>query len=113
MAECYWIVVGAKPSHVIDETFCSILIDNTNCCYLDCLTFGVSTTRCKPAKQKGFSGGVSVASLMIKSAKGVEKRRKGVNVVGFAYLSLWGGGGGGGVSVLYLNFSLILGTIIS
>ena len=111
MAEGYWIVVGGKPSHVIDETFCSILIDSTNCCYLDCLTFGVSTTRCKPAKQKGFSDGVSATSLMIKSAKGVEKRRKGVSVVGVAYLSLWGGGGG--VSILYLNFSLILGKIIS
>ena len=29
---------------------------------------------------------------MIKSAKGVEKRKKGVSVVGVAYLSLRGGG---------------------
>ena len=35
-------------------------------------------------------------SLMIKSVKGVEKRRKGINAVGVAYLSLGRGGGGGG-----------------
>ena len=53
VAEGYWIAVGAKPSHVVDETFCSILIDIANFCYLDRLTFGVSIARCEPAKQKG------------------------------------------------------------
>ena len=51
---------------------------------------------------------MSAASLMIKSAKLMEKRRKGINAVGVAYLSL-----GGSVSVLYLNLSLILGKIMS
>ena len=58
--------------------------------------------------QRGFDNDVLVASLMIKSTKGVEKMRKGISAVGVSYLSL-----GGGVSVLYLNFSLILGKIIS
>ena len=51
----------------------------------------VTWTRCEPAKQKRGSGGsMSAASPMIKSTKGVEKRRKGVSVVGVAYLSLKG-----------------------
>ena len=49
-----------------------------------------------------------IASRMIKSAKGMEKRRKRISAVGVAYLSL-----GGSVSVLYSNFSLILEKIIS
>ena len=53
---------------------------------------------------------MSTASPMIKSAKGMKKKRKGISAVG--YLSL-GGGGGGGVYVLYSNLSLILGKIIS
>ena len=40
VAEGYWIAVGAKPIHVVDENFCSIPIDGANCCYLDRLTFG-------------------------------------------------------------------------
>ena len=53
MAEGYWITVGAKPSHIVDETFCSIPIYDANCYYLDPLTFGASAARCKLAKQKG------------------------------------------------------------
>ena len=58
--------------------------------------------------KRGSSDGVSAASPMIKSAKGVEKRMKGVSAVEVAYFSL-----GGGVSILYSNFPLILGNIIS
>ena len=39
VAEGYWIAVGAKPIHVVDDTFCSIPTDDANCCYLDRLTF--------------------------------------------------------------------------
>ena len=42
LLEGYWIVVGAKPLHVVDETFYSILIDDANCHYLDRLTSGSS-----------------------------------------------------------------------
>ena len=52
VAEGYWITVGAKPSHVVDETFCSIPTYGANCCYLDRLTFEASDARCKPVKQK-------------------------------------------------------------
>ena len=45
VANGYWIAFGAKPLHVVDETFCSILTDRANCCYLDHLTFGASTAR--------------------------------------------------------------------
>ena len=38
----------------------------------------------------GSGNGVSATSLMIKSAKMVEKRKKGVSEVGVAYLSLMG-----------------------
>ena len=67
-----------------------------------------SAARCEPAKQKRGSGGsMSAASPMIKSTKGVEKSRKGVSVVGVAYLSVKG------ESLFYIsNFSLILGKII-
>ena len=65
----YWIEIAAKLLHVVDETFCSIPIDDANCRYLDRLTIKASTARCKP-KKKGFDGGVSAASPMIKSAKG-------------------------------------------
>ena len=46
---------------------------------------------------------------MIKSVKRVEKRRKGISVVGVAYLSLaGGGGGGGGGGSLYSIFEFLL-----
>ena len=35
-------VVGAKLLHVVNENFCSIPIDDTNCHYLDHLTSGAS-----------------------------------------------------------------------
>ena len=65
--------------------------------------------RCKSAKHKGgFGSGVPTDSLMIKSAKGMEKRRKGISRVGVAYLSLVGS-----PYFLYSNFFLIIGKIIS
>ena len=39
VVEGYWIAVGAKPFHVVDETFCSVPTDDINCCYLDNLIF--------------------------------------------------------------------------
>ena len=53
VVEGYWIAVVAKPLHVVDENFCSVLTDDTNCKYLDRLSFGASTTQCKPAKNGG------------------------------------------------------------
>ena len=47
----YWIAVGPKPLHVVDETFCSIPTDDANFCYLDRLTSGASVARYKPAKK--------------------------------------------------------------
>ena len=44
VAKGYWIVVGAKPLHVIDKTFCLISTDDANCRYLDRLTFGTLAT---------------------------------------------------------------------
>ena len=38
MAKGYWIAIGAKPLHVIDETFYSIPTDGANCRYLNCKT---------------------------------------------------------------------------
>ena len=74
----YWIAVGAKPLYVVDETFCSIPTNGTNCRYLDRLTFGALVTRCKPAKQGGIDSGVPAASPKIKLAKRVEKRKNRV-----------------------------------
>ena len=55
VAKGYWQVVGAKLLRVVDETFCSIPTDGTNCCYLDRLTSRASATRCKPAKKGGLT----------------------------------------------------------
>ena len=52
-ATSYWIAVGAKLLHVVDETFVSIPTNGANCRYLDCLTFGASATRYKPTKKRG------------------------------------------------------------
>ena len=52
--EGYQITVGAKPLHVVDETFCSILIDRAKCRYLVCLIFEASAERHEPAKIKGI-----------------------------------------------------------
>ena len=51
VVEGYWIVVGAKPLHIVDETFCSIPTNDTNCCYLDRLVFEASAERHKPSKK--------------------------------------------------------------
>ena len=71
----YWIAIGSKLLHVVDETFCSIPTDTTNCCYLDLLTSRASVARYKPAK-KGSSDSMSVASMMIKSAKGWKREKR-------------------------------------
>ena len=55
VAKGYWIVVGVKSSPVVNETFCSILTDGANCCYLDRMTSGASATRCKPVKKGGLA----------------------------------------------------------
>ena len=103
----YWIAVGAKLLHVVNETFCSIPIDGANFRYLDRMTFGALAAQCKPAKKRGSDGGVLVASPMIKLEKKMEKRKKGVSAVGVAYLSLVGS-----LSILYSNFSSIIGKLI-
>ena len=87
MEEGYWIAVGAKPLHVVDDTFCSVPKDGANCKYLVRLISGASETQCKPEK-RGFDSGVSAASPMIKSAKRMEKIKKKVYAVIIAYLSL-------------------------
>ena len=51
MTKGYWIVIGAKPLHVVDEIFCSIPTDDTNSRYLDCLTRGASAERYKLSKK--------------------------------------------------------------
>ena len=51
VAKGYWIAVGAKHLPVIDETFCSILTNGANCCYLDRLTSEASMARCEPRKK--------------------------------------------------------------
>ena len=45
VAEGYWIAVGAKPLHIVDETFCSIPANGANFCYLDHLTSRASAAR--------------------------------------------------------------------
>ena len=61
--------------------------------------------RCKLAKKGGFGDGVAAASPMIKSAKRWKREK---SAVGIAYLSLVES-----LSVLYSNFYLIIGKIIS
>ena len=68
MAKGYLKAVGTKILHVFDETFYSIPTDNANCRYLVRLTSMASMAWYKPAK-KGSSGGMPVASRMLKSAK--------------------------------------------
>ena len=52
MVEGYWIAIGAKPLHIVDENFCSIPTDGTNCCYLDHLIFGALAERHEPVKKR-------------------------------------------------------------
>ena len=47
----YWIAIGAKLLHIVDETFCSIPTYGANCRYLDRLTSGASIARYKPVKK--------------------------------------------------------------
>ena len=49
--EGYWIAFGAKPLHIIDEPFCSIPTNDTNCCYLDRLIFEALAERRKHEKK--------------------------------------------------------------
>ena len=74
MAEGNRITIGAKPLHVVDETFCSI--PTNNCYYLVCLASGASMVSYKPAKNKGSSGSVPTASQMLKLAKRWRKRTR-------------------------------------
>ena len=112
VVEGNWIAIGAKPLHVVDEIFCLIPTDGANCWYLIRLIFGASTVQCRPTKKKeggggGVDGGVSVASPMLKSAKKMEKKKKKIRHLGLHTFPSWG------VFVLYSNFSLIFGKIIS
>ena len=47
----YLTIVEAKLLLNVSNMFCSIPIDNTNCCYLDRLTFMASAMQCKPTKK--------------------------------------------------------------
>ena len=89
MEEGYWIAVGAKPLHVVDDTFYSVPTDSVNCKYLVCLISRASAAQCKPEK-RGSDGGVPTASPMINSAKRMEKMKEKVCAVRIAYLSLIG-----------------------
>ena len=79
--------VGSK------ETFSSIPTDGAKCRYLICLAFEASVRRREPTRkrEKGYSGGVSVASLMLKLAKRMEKIRKPIGIDKIAYLFYVGG----------------------
>ena len=101
-----WITVGAKPLHVIDETFGSIPTDGTKCRYLISLDFGASVGLRELAKKKKKGDGVPIASPMLKLPKRMEKILKPIGVGRIAYLFSVGG------FRLYLNFSLIFGNII-
>ena len=68
MAKGYYKTIRAKLLHVVDVTFCSIPTNGTNCWYLVHLIFRALVERCEPAK-KGSSGGVQVASSMLKLEK--------------------------------------------
>ena len=46
---------------------------------------GISDSMINMQNKRGFGGGVSAASPLIKSKKWVKKRKKGVSVVGVAY----------------------------
>ena len=65
----YWIVVGAKPLHVVDETFCSIPTNDANYRNLDLLTSGTSVVRCKSTK-RGFDDGVPTVEVAYLSLVG-------------------------------------------
>ena len=52
MTKGYSKVVGAKLSHVVDETFYSIPTDGANYRYLVRLIFGASTEQREPAKKR-------------------------------------------------------------
>ena len=67
---------------------------------------GISDSMINMQNKRGFGGGVSAASPLIKSKKWVKKRKKGVSVVGVAYFP------SGGVFVLYSNFFFISRNII-
>ena len=58
--------------HVVDETFCSIPIDNTNCRYLVRLFSEASTTQCKPSKE------CRMPLRCLSRQKGIEKKGKEV-----------------------------------
>ena len=92
-AEGYRTTVGAKPLHVIDETFCLNPTDGAKCWYLIRLAFRASAGQCEPTRkrEKGYGGHVSAVSPMPKLAKKMEKIRKSIGIYGIAYLFLVGG----------------------
>ena len=47
----YLKAIKEKLLQPVNETFCLISTDDANCCYLDRLTSGASTTQCQPAKR--------------------------------------------------------------
>ena len=75
MVKGYWTIDGAKPLQLVDETLCSLPMDDVNCCYLDHLTLGALTTQCEPAKGQ-FGEGGPIAFPMIKSAKDEEEEEE-------------------------------------
>ena len=91
--EGYRITVGAKPLHVVDETFCLIPTDDAKCQYLIHPSFGASAGQREPGRkrEKGYRGGVLTASPMLKLAKMMEKIRKPIGVDRIAYFFPVGG----------------------
>ena len=96
VAEGYMIAVGAKPSHIVDETFCSIPTYGANCCYWIVRPMG-HQRRDDNLQKSGSDGSVPIASPMIKSTKGWRRERTEL-----AQLELHTfPSGGEGVSILY------------
>ena len=58
----YLTAVEGKLLQLVNETFCSVPIDDANCCNLDCLTYRALAAQCKPTK-KGNSVTVGLPPL--------------------------------------------------
>ena len=70
--EGFRITVGAKPLHVIDETFCLVPTDGANCDYQVRLILGASTEQ-RNLQKRGSSDNMLATSPMMKSVKGWRK----------------------------------------
>ena len=91
VVESYWIAVGAKTLHVVDETFCSVPTDEASCQYLVRLTSGASTTWYKRAKKKRDPKVVCRSPLRcLSQPKNGEEEKEESMTVRLAYLSLRG-----------------------